>query len=93
MFLQIQSHILLNLNTIQKKSQYCLKLMKGIDYKVECSMLTTIEGEELYLKKHKVQSGTHELTFIVNGIPAQVGIDPYYYLIDKDPNDNVISIS
>jgi ABC-2 type transport system permease protein len=50
------------------------------------------DGEELYLEKHKIQSGSHELTFIVDGIPAKVGIDPNYYLIDKNPNDNVITI-
>jgi ABC-2 type transport system permease protein len=50
------------------------------------------DGEELYLEKHKIQSGTFELTFIVDGIPAHVGIDPYYFLIDKNPNDNVIPI-
>ncbi len=50
------------------------------------------DGEELYLEKHKIPSGAQELTFILDGIPAQVGIDPYYYLIDKNPNDNLVSI-
>jgi len=50
------------------------------------------DGEELYLKKHKIHSGTSELTFVVEGIPAQAGIDPTYFLIDKNPNDNLISI-
>ena len=50
------------------------------------------EGEVLYSKKHKIQSGVQELVLFVDGEPARVGIDPFYYLIDKDPKDNVVSI-
>jgi len=50
------------------------------------------DGEELYLKKHFVNSEEDELEFIVDKVPKRAGIDPYYYLIDKNTNDNIIDI-
>lgn len=50
------------------------------------------DGEELYLRKHWVKSEKGEMKFLVDKIPERAGIDPYYYLIDKNTDDNVISI-
>jgi len=49
-------------------------------------------GEVLYLQKHRVDSPAGELEFVVDGMPGQAGIDPYYYLIDKNTDDNIIEI-
>lgn len=46
----------------------------------------------LFLKKHFVDSKKGELEFIVDEIPNKAGIDPYYYLIDKNTDDNVIDV-
>ncbi|WP_447769278.1 ABC transporter permease/M1 family aminopeptidase [Sphingobacterium faecium] len=43
---------------------------------------------ELYLKKHKIDQINNKVTLVVDGLPAQVGIDPYNKLIDIDSNDN-----
>ncbi len=50
------------------------------------------EGEELYLKKHLVNPHTAELEFMVNEVPKRAGIDPYYYLIDKNTEDNIVIV-
>lgn len=47
----------------------------------------------LYLKKHWLGEGEHTLEFIVKGKPLKAGIDPYNKLIDRIPDDNVISVS
>ncbi len=49
-------------------------------------------GKELYFNKHLINSRTKELEFIVDEIPATAGIDPYYFLIDKNIDDNTIQI-
>jgi len=44
----------------------------------------------LYLKKHKLTAGVHDIQLIVTGsAPVKVGIDPYVKLIDRIPDDNV----
>lgn len=50
------------------------------------------KGKELYLKKHLVHPGTTELEFTVTEVPRKAGIDPYYYLVDKNTEDNVIEV-
>jgi ABC-2 type transport system permease protein len=50
------------------------------------------DGKELALKKTWVDSETGELEFVVDGKPVRAGIDPYYYLIDKRTDDNVVDI-
>jgi ABC-2 type transport system permease protein len=51
------------------------------------------DNETLYLKKHWVNSKTGELEFVVGRVPVRAGIDPYYFLVDKNPEDNVVDIS
>nr|MCU0392514.1 peptidase M1 [Thermoflexibacter sp.] len=47
----------------------------------------------LYLKKHWLGEGEHTLEFTVKGKPIKAGIDPYNKLIDRIPDDNVMSVS
>lgn len=47
----------------------------------------------LYLKKHWLGEGEHTLEFTVKGKPLKAGIDPYNKLIDRIPDDNVMSVS
>ncbi|HMH24374.1 MAG TPA: hypothetical protein VK563_21480 [Puia sp.] len=42
----------------------------------------------LYLARHRFGSGKHTLVIIVHGKPASVGVDPYRWLIDRNPGDN-----
>ena len=51
-----------------------------------------VDGEELCLQKHWVKSDKGEMEFIVGKRPVKAGIDPYYYLIDKHTDDNVIDV-
>jgi hypothetical protein len=51
------------------------------------------DGGVLYLKKHWVKNSSGELEFIVDRHPVKVGIDPYYFLVDKHTKDNVIQIN
>ncbi|MGD2090075.1 MAG: hypothetical protein PVH61_28115 [Candidatus Aminicenantes bacterium] len=51
------------------------------------------DNEPLYLKKHWVKSKTGELEFVVDRVPVKAGIDPYYFLVDKHTEDNVVDIS
>jgi aminopeptidase N len=50
------------------------------------------EGEELYLKKHFINTNKAELEFIVNELPERAGIDPYYFLVDRNVENNVIKV-
>jgi ABC-2 type transport system permease protein len=47
----------------------------------------------LYLQKHKIPPGETTLNIkVAGGVPVKAGIDPYNKLIDRIPDDNVISI-
>jgi len=50
-------------------------------------------NEVLYLGKHWVPSGESELSFVVDKTPKKAGIDPSYLLIDKNTEDNIITIT
>jgi ABC-2 type transport system permease protein len=47
----------------------------------------------LYLKKHRVKTGETTFTVEVAGKPIKAGIDPVIKLIDRRPDDNVVSVS
>lgn len=49
-------------------------------------------GEELYLKKHFIDGSSNEYEFIVEKEPKRAGIDPHFYLIDKNTRDNVVEV-
>ncbi|MGK0328830.1 MAG: hypothetical protein ACJAXF_002319 [Polaribacter sp.] len=39
-----------------------------------------------------MQPGTSSFTYITNKVPVKAGIDPYNKMIDRIPDDNLISI-
>jgi hypothetical protein len=45
--------------------------------------------EPLLLEKRRIVSGEQVLRFRVSDRPAQVGIDPYNKMIDRNPDDNL----
>ena len=47
-----------------------------------------VDGNELYLQKHKITQIENRLSIIVNEKPVEVGIDPYVKMIDRDGKDN-----
>jgi len=51
------------------------------------------EDKPLYLAKHRVAEAAQTFTIEVTGKPAKAGIDPLHKLIDRDPEDNVTSVS
>lgn len=46
-------------------------------------------GETLYRQSVRVDSGLSTHRFIVDQLPAEVGVDPFLLLIDRIPDDNV----
>jgi len=69
----------------------------GIEKAVEINDLITFgafdaSGKVLYLKKHWIDKDKEDLEFIVDNIPEMAGIDPYYYLIDKNTDDNIVKM-
>jgi ABC-2 type transport system permease protein len=50
------------------------------------------DGKYLYLQKHKISSDKTDLTVTVDKMPAQAGIDPVDKLIDRNPDDNLVTV-
>jgi hypothetical protein len=50
-------------------------------------------GEELYLKKHKIRKSEMEIEVIVDKEPDKAGIDPFFILIDRDRDNNLVKIN
>ena len=48
-------------------------------------------GQELYLKKHKINRQEMEIEMIVDKEPAKAGIDPFFILIDRDHDNNLVT--
>jgi ABC-2 type transport system permease protein len=47
-----------------------------------------MDGKPLYIQKRLLPSGDSTLHIVVDGLPAQAGIDPYNELIDRVSTDN-----
>ncbi len=56
-----------------------------------------VDGKEeevvLYLKKHKIKEGENVIELVLDQKPLRAGIDPYNKLIDRNPHDNVDTVS
>lgn len=52
----------------------------------------SIEKSPLYLQKHRIHSGENVIKLIVDQMPTHAAIDPYVRFIDRDTNDNVITL-
>lgn len=50
-------------------------------------------GKALHLKKVLFEKMERSFTIHTKDEPYQVGVDPYYYLIDRVPSDNLKKIS
>jgi hypothetical protein len=51
------------------------------------------EEQVIFLEKQPVRSGESRLEFVVDRRPAQVGIDPYNKLIDRNSEDNLKAVT
>ena len=46
----------------------------------------------LHFQKHRIVKGENKIRLIVDQVPAYVGIDPYYLMIDRNSDDNLIKV-
>ncbi|MFH1864380.1 MAG: M1 family aminopeptidase, partial [Candidatus Eisenbacteria bacterium] len=53
------------------------------------------DGEQpfLYLDKHKLAGGTHEIELVVDSRPVRAGIDPRHLFVDRVPGDNIRKVA
>ncbi len=49
-------------------------------------------GEILFRGRRPVEAGPGVLEFIVDRVPARAGIDPFYLLVDRNPEDNMVAV-
>ena len=80
--------------TVKVKSVKFVADQDGKEQEVDSNDLMTVgavdeKGEALLLEHRRVPKGESEVTFIVKGRPARVGIDPLNELVDKTPDDNL----
>jgi aminopeptidase N len=47
----------------------------------------------LYMGKHLVKAGNNTIEILVKQKPEKAGIDPYFKLVDRNPEDNIMRIS
>jgi hypothetical protein len=52
-----------------------------------------ILGKPLVYERRKIREKENTFVFLVDEKPFQAGIDPYYYLIDRIPEDNVKKVT
>jgi aminopeptidase N len=66
-----------------------------IDDWIDIGVLSRDENgwKPLYLEKKRLSSNTEHFEIEVSGKPYKAGIDPYNKLIDRNPEDNLISVS
>jgi hypothetical protein len=50
-------------------------------------------GKPLYMVKHRIEQKETEFTIMVDRVPAKAGIDPWNKLVDRKPDDNVMSVT
>ena len=51
------------------------------------------KGEPIFLEKRRLKTGESVQAFISDKLPAKAGIDPLDTLVDRHPDDNVITVS
>jgi hypothetical protein len=49
-------------------------------------------GTPLYLKRHRIPSGSETITLIVKGQPGRVGVDPRRTLIQRSNEGKVVAL-
>ncbi|MGA7316074.1 MAG: ABC transporter permease [Silvibacterium sp.] len=50
------------------------------------------DGKYLYLQRHRIDQQKIDITVTVDKVPSRAGIDPLDKLIDRNPDDNVITV-
>jgi ABC-2 type transport system permease protein len=50
------------------------------------------DGNFLYLRKHNIAQERSDISILVDKPPARAGIDPLIKLIDRNPDDNTITV-
>jgi hypothetical protein len=50
-------------------------------------------GKALEVKRVKITHKEQVFTFFTNEKPYQAGIDPYYYMVDRVPDDNLKKVT
>jgi hypothetical protein len=50
-------------------------------------------GEPYYYQKHLFTSSNTRIRIVTDRIPARAGIDPYYLLIDRNLEDNIVDVT
>ena len=49
-------------------------------------------GKQIYSQKEKIMRDTTTFTFVADQKPDKAGIDPNYYLMDRMPDDNLVTV-
>jgi hypothetical protein len=50
------------------------------------------KGEEIYFKKHLIDRPEMDIEVVVDRLPQRAGIDPFLVLIDKNRDDNLVTV-
>ena len=50
-------------------------------------------GKPIHIQRFRIRKKENTYTFVTSQKPWQAGIDPYYYLVDRVPDDNLKKIS
>jgi ABC-2 type transport system permease protein len=50
------------------------------------------DAEPPHLAKHPMVDGERQIVVVVDELPAKAGIDPYYKLIDRHLDDNMVAV-
>ncbi|HEY0932010.1 MAG TPA: hypothetical protein VGE27_18990 [Gemmatimonas sp.] len=56
---------------------------------VELGVFAEGTDTPLYLRKHRIHTGSQRIVVTVPAAPSRAGVDPYHLLIDTTPQDNV----
>ena len=51
-----------------------------------------VKNHVLHFQKYKIVRGENTVTVIVDELPEYAGIDPYFMMIDRNSNDNLIKV-
>jgi ABC-2 type transport system permease protein len=60
---------------------------------IDVGVYSIVNGKEelVYLKKHLITTSDNKITITIDQKPSRAGVDPLGKLVDKHPDDNVIS--
>lgn len=82
--------------TIVAKKLYADKDGKEVEKDFEQEMDIGVQDKDkkfIYLQKHLIKSGETKIKIEVDGIPVKAGVDPLNILIDRNSDDNLMSVT